>query len=94
MRNLILTTATVLVAGLAVTAGPRPAAAAHDYPWCATGGGLGYPGECSYMSYAQCQASASGRLVYCQINPRFAFAQSPWGRAGYSGYPGYYHYRW
>jgi hypothetical protein len=91
MRNLILTTAAVLVAGLAVTAGSRPAAA-HDYPWCLTGGGLGYPGECYYMSYTQCEATASGRKAWCQINPRFAFAQQ--GRGGYPGYPGYYRSHW
>ena len=36
-------------------------AAARDYPWCAQGGELDYPGECAYSTYQQCLASVSGR---------------------------------
>ena len=32
-------------------------------------------------SYAECMASASGRGVYCNVNPRFAFGRSS-GAAG------------
>lgn len=52
-------------------------AAARDYPWCAQGGEYDYPGECSYSTYEQCQASVSGRLLYCDRNPRFAYSQVP-----------------
>jgi hypothetical protein len=52
-------------------------AAARDYPWCAQGLGYGYPGECAYQTYQQCQASVSGRLLYCGINPRVAYRQAP-----------------
>ena len=74
MRNAMLVTTALLAAGAAMVAGPTPAAAV-DYPWCIQGGGWGIPGDCSYRSYAQCMASASGRFVYCNVNPRVAFGQ-------------------
>ena len=52
-----------------------PSAQAQDYPWCVQGRGVGYPGDCSYSTRPQCLASASGRLVSCGINPRFAYGQ-------------------
>jgi hypothetical protein len=74
MRNAMLVMTALLAAGAAMVAGPTPAAAI-DYPWCIQGGGWGVPGDCSYRSYAECMASASGRRVYCNINPRVAFGQ-------------------
>ena len=50
-------------------------AAAGDYPWCARGGEYDYPGECAYSTYNQCLASVSGRLLYCDRNPRIAYGQ-------------------
>jgi hypothetical protein len=79
MRNVIVALIAVTAAGAATLAGSGPAAAG-DYPYCLRGGGYGYPGECSYNSYAQCQASASGRRAYCDVNPRVAFAQQRRGR--------------
>jgi hypothetical protein len=72
MRNMMLAILAVLAAGAATMAGATPAAA-YDYPWCIQGGGWGVPGDCSYRSYAECMATASGRRVYCNINPRVAF---------------------
>jgi len=66
----------VVLAGALVTtmaAGPAAAQGRGDYPWCAQGQGYDYPGECSYETYAQCQASVSGRLLACGENPRFLF---------------------
>ena len=80
MRNAVLALLAVTAAGAVTLAGSGPADA-RDYPYCIQGGGFGYPGECSYSSYAQCQASASGRYVYCGINPRFAFGQQRRGRS-------------
>jgi hypothetical protein len=51
-------------------------AAAREYAWCAQGGELDYPGECSYATYEQCLASVSGRLLYCGPNPRLAYGQT------------------
>ena len=75
---------TVLAAGAASFASPTPAKA-YDYPWCIQGGGWGYPGECSYQTYEQCMATASGRFVYCGINPRVAFERAYRGRPPYRG---------
>jgi len=74
MRNSMLALLALAAAGAATAAGTGPAAA-YDYPWCVVGGGYGYPGDCSYQTYAQCQASASGRLASCYANPALAFAQ-------------------
>jgi len=85
MRNAILAISAFLSAGAATIAGPTPAAAI-DYPWCIQGGGWGVPGDCSYRTYAECMAAASGRRVYYNINPRVAFGQR---RGRY--YRDYYH---
>jgi hypothetical protein len=74
MRNAILALIAVTAASVATLADTAPAAA-RTYPYCITGGGYGYPGDCSYSSYAQCRASASGRRVDCNLNPRVAFRQ-------------------
>ena len=82
MRKLGFAMITVLATGFATFAGAVPAMA-YDYPWCAQGRGFGYPGDCSYQTYGQCMASASGRNLYCGINPRVAFAQYPRSRQVY-----------
>lgn len=84
MRNGMLALSALLAAGAATIAVPTPAAAI-DFPYCIQGGGWGIPGDCSYRSYAECMASASGRRVYCNVNPRFAFSQQRRGRH-YRGY--------
>jgi Protein of unknown function (DUF3551) len=76
MRKLMLAMLAVTAIGVGATAGSTPAAA-YDYPWCAQGRGFGYPGDCSYQTYGQCMASASGRNLYCNINPRVAFGVPP-----------------
>ena len=76
MRNAKLAMLVLLTVGAVTTAGSGPAAA-FDYPWCAQGRDVGIPGECSYQTYAQCLASASGRGLSCNINPRAAYAQQP-----------------
>ena len=76
MRKLILVVMTLTAAGAASLTTSTPAAA-YDYPWCLQGRQTGYPGECSYTSYAQCMASASGRYAYCGVNPRVGFARQP-----------------
>jgi hypothetical protein len=81
VRNAMLALLAVTAAGAATLVGSGPAAA-YDYPWCVQGAGVGVPGDCSYNSYAQCQASASGRYVYCNINPRVAFGQQQQPRRG------------
>jgi hypothetical protein len=71
--------------GVVMLVGPSPAAA-YDYPWCIQGGGWGIPGDCSYQTDEQCLASASGRRVWCNINPRVAFERQRHGRPPYPNY--------
>jgi Protein of unknown function (DUF3551) len=55
----------------ASTLAPSPAVAV-DYPFCITGGEFGGSvGDCSFSTYAQCLASASGRDAGCAANPFF-----------------------
>jgi len=74
MRKATLAMLALLATGAATAIGSGPAAAI-DYPYCAQGRGVGIPGDCSYTSYRQCMASASGRNLYCNVNPRVAFGQ-------------------
>ena len=60
MRNAMLAVLALSAAGDRIVAGSSPAAA-YDYPYCLQGRGVGIPGDCSYATYAQCMASASGR---------------------------------
>ena len=47
-------------------------AMARDFPFCIKGCDYGGShGDCSFVSYQQCQATASGRLAYCDANPYF-----------------------
>ena len=41
-----------------------------DYKYCLYEGRSGGAGDCSFDTFAQCQASASGRVADCRINPR------------------------
>ena len=53
------------------TMGALPAAA-RDYPFCIKGCDFGAGrGDCSFTSYQQCQATASGRDATCAANPYF-----------------------
>ena len=80
MRKFIL----ALMAATAVCVATSAPAAAFDYPWCLQGPQTGIPGDCSYTSYAQCMATASGQYAYCNINPRVAYGQQlPRGRRAY-----------
>ena len=76
MRNAMLALLALSAAAAATTAGSTPAAA-YDYPYCAQGRGIGFPGDCSYQTYGQCMASASGRGLACNVNPRAALNQQP-----------------
>jgi hypothetical protein len=82
MRKFGFVVMALLVTAAASLAGPSPAKA-DDYPWCTQGRSLGYPGDCSYRTYEQCMASASGRALFCGPNPRMAFGQMPPSRRAY-----------
>jgi len=74
MRKLILCRMAVTAVGAASMATSAPAAAG-DYAYCLQGRDMGYPGDCSYSTYAQCMASASGRYATCGVNPRVGYGQ-------------------
>jgi hypothetical protein len=72
MRTMLAILA-LLAAGTAANAGSA-SPVSYDYPWCVMGGELGYSGDCSYETRAQCLASASGRWnLYCDVNRRLLF---------------------
>jgi hypothetical protein len=57
--------------GIIAISGAAPAAAA-EFPFCLKGCDFGGgAGDCSFVSYQQCQASASGRDASCAANPYF-----------------------
>ncbi|ABD88351.1 DUF3551 domain-containing protein [Rhodopseudomonas palustris] len=62
------------LAALVAAAALGDPAQARDYRYCLISPGFGYPGECSYSTYRQCAASASGRYADCIVNPR-AYAE-------------------
>ncbi|MBN8960298.1 MAG: DUF3551 domain-containing protein [Rhizobiales bacterium] len=63
----------VLAAGMMAAAASTPAEA-REYPFCLQSPGRSLPGDCSYDTYAQCRASASGRFADCSANPWYAFS--------------------
>jgi hypothetical protein len=82
MRSYLL--AVTAAIALLSTFGTISPASAQDYPWCLQGEDWGYPGNCQFSFYWQCEATASGTYSYCGINPRFAYArQYPRYRRGY-----------
>jgi Protein of unknown function (DUF3551) len=62
------------------TLGIAPASAEGDR-FCLRGFNAGYPGDCSFGSFAECKASASGTVQECAPNPRYAYSQPQRGDA-------------
>jgi hypothetical protein len=81
MRRILFTSLSVAVM-IAAVGSISPAAAAGRY--CLQGQDWGYPGNCQFLSYQQCMASASGTDDYCGVNPRYAYARQRQG--GWRGY--------
>jgi Protein of unknown function (DUF3551) len=81
MRNLTL--AFLAAGGLAVVGIAPAEAVGTRYPFCIQG--EEYPGlsNCSFTSYEQCQATASGRRLWCIENPYY----NPGDDVGLRGYP-------
>jgi len=80
MRSVFLA---LLAAGGLAAAGIAPAEAVGSrYPFCLQGNDSPGLSNCTFTSYQQCQASASGRFLYCVANPYYAGGGEP---AGYRG---------
>jgi hypothetical protein len=92
MRNVAL----VLLAasGLAMVGGAPAEAVGIRHPFCIQGNDNPGLSNCTFDSYAQCQATASGRFLYCVENPYYNPGSYPDPR-GYRGprtrsvYPAY-----
>jgi hypothetical protein len=69
MRNVIL--AVLAASGLAMIGAAPAEAVGSRYPFCIQGNE--YPGlsNCTFTSYEQCQATASGRFLACIANPYY-----------------------
>ena len=86
MRHILL----VLIGAAALgTTGSAPAEAVGTrYPFCIQGDEFPGLSNCTFTSYQQCQATASGRLLYCIENPyyqpdgEYQTRQSPRQRRG------------
>jgi hypothetical protein len=77
MRGVILAMA---IGTTSAIAGSAPAfAVGTAYPFCIQG--QMYPGlsNCTFTSYEQCQASATGRNLQCIANPFYAGTVAPRG---------------
>jgi hypothetical protein len=84
MRRAIL--AVLTVTGLAAIGAAPAEAVGTRYPFCIQGDE--YPGlsNCTFTSYEQCQATASGRFLTCIANPFYVGESEPPG-AGYRPLP-------
>jgi hypothetical protein len=60
-----------LATSATVFAGGLTQAASEEYRYCLQGEEFG-AGDCSFMSYQQCQATASGRMASCGANAQFS----------------------
>ena len=73
MKHVVL--CCTIIAAAYGTSPPETANAQNskDYKYCLYEGRGGGASDCSFDTFAQCQASASGRVADCRINPRYAF---------------------
>ncbi len=78
----------LLAAGALTALGSAPAAAVGTrYPFCIQGDEQPGLSNCTFTSYEQCQATASGRFLSCIANPYYV-GPSDAPTAGYRPLPG------
>lgn len=70
--------AVLSAASVLATIGSIAPVAAGRY--CLQGRQWGYPGKCDFQTRSQCEATASGTLSHCGINPRYAARPRHWHR--------------
>jgi Protein of unknown function (DUF3551) len=69
MRRALL----ILTVCCAASTSAALSAVARDFPFCIRGCDFGGShGDCSFTSYQQCQATASGREAWCDANPYYS----------------------
>ena len=69
MRNLVL--ALLSASGLAMVGAAPAEAVGTRYPYCIQGNEIPGLSQCNFTSYEQCQATASGRYLWCIENPYY-----------------------
>jgi hypothetical protein len=69
MRNFALIF--LAASGLAIIAGAPAGAVGIRYPFCIQGEEQPGLSNCTFTSYEQCQATASGRRLWCVENPYY-----------------------
>jgi hypothetical protein len=80
----------LLFAALSIAMQTRTLSAAQiQDKYCLQGRQWGYPGNCHFSTYGQCQATASGTGASCGINPRHAFARQRHGGHRHYNYQPY-----
>jgi hypothetical protein len=87
MRNVFL--ALAAAGGLAIVGMAPAEAVGSRYPFCLQGNDSPGLSNCTFTSYQQCQASASGRFLYCVANPFYAGGGEPGVYRGRRPPPGY-----
>ncbi|MDE5453944.1 DUF3551 domain-containing protein [Bradyrhizobium sp. CSA112] len=85
MRRAIL--AVLAASGLAALGAAPAEAVGTRYPFCLQGDEYPALSHCTFTSYEQCQATASGRFLYCIANPYYVGASEP-PPAAYRPLPG------
>jgi hypothetical protein len=68
----IAATVSLAIATFAVSSSTPARAFGTHHPFCLTGDEWPGLSNCTFDSYAQCQASSSGRALTCMANPYFA----------------------
>jgi Protein of unknown function (DUF3551) len=82
MRNRVL--ALLAAGGLAMMGSAPAEAVGTRYPFCIQGDDQPGLSNCTFTSYEQCQATASGRRLWCIENPYY----NPGGGYGPRAYRG------
>ena len=75
MRKVVL--ASLAASGLAMVGAAPAEAVGFRYPFCLQGEDSPALSNCTFTSYEQCQATASGRYLYCIENPYYNSGGDP-----------------
>ena len=86
MRKVIL--AVLIASGMAAIGAAPAEAVGSRYPFCIQGNEQPGLSNCTFTSYEQCQATASGRFLTCIANPYYIGESEPPPAAGYRPLPG------
>jgi hypothetical protein len=74
--------------GLAALGASPAAAVGTRYPFCIQGDEQPGLSNCTFTSYEQCQATASGRRLWCIANPYYVGTREPPADGYYRPLPG------